>query len=453
MKIVIVGCGKVGFAIAKQLNSEGYDITVIDKSVSVINNVINVLDVETIVGSGADYDVLKAAKVEHAELLIAAASNDELNILACLIAHKFGTAHTIARVRNPEYISALSLLKDDLSLSLSINPEMAAAREIAKNLSFPSQIKVSSFANGKMELAEIKIMGDAPILGQQVLGINSSLKTNVLFCAIERNGEIIIPGGATVFKEGDKVSFTGSTKEIEFFIKKIGVKRRRPLREIMIVGGGKTTFYLTRMLLDMGLDVKVIERNRKRCLELVEAFPEATIIHGDGTDHEFLMSESLAEMDAFVALTDNDEENVIVSMFAREKGVLRVIPKVNRVSLGFVLEKLGLENAITPKNITANQIVQYVRAMQNSLGSNVESLMKIIDGKVEILEFRVRENCKFIGKPLKDLHIKDGILFCYITHKGKTNVAKGDSFVSQGDTVMIISLLQGLRDINDVLDQ
>ena len=451
MKIIIVGCGKVGYAIARQLAHEGHDITVIDRNAPVINNVVNTLDVETIVGSGSDYQVLKEAKVEQAELVIAAASQDESNILSCLIARKLGAAHTIARVRNPEYISALSVLKDELNLSLSINPEMAAAREIARTLSLPSQIKVSTFANGRMELAEIKVSNETPLLGQRVVDTNAALKTNVLFCVIDRGGEIIIPSGATVFKEGDKVSFTGSTKEIEAFLKKMGIKRRGPLREVMIVGGGRITFYLTQMLLDMGLDVKIIELNRDRCLELLERFPEATIIQGDGTDHEFLMSESLEEMDGFVALTDNDEENVIVSMFASNNGVLRVVPKVNRVSLGFLLEKLGLENAITPKNIVANQIVQYVRAMQNSLGSNVESLMKIMNDKVEILEFRVRANCSFIGRPLKDLYIKDGILFAYITHKGRTEVAKGDSFVNEGDVVVVISLLEGLRDINDVL--
>ena len=244
---------------------------------------------------------------------------------------------------------------------------------------------------------------------------------------------------------------TGSTKQLEKFLCTIGVLQQRSVHEVMIVGGGKITFYLVPMLLELGIGVKVIEMKRDRCLELVEKFTEITVIHGDGTDHELLLSESLRDMDVFIALTDNDEENVIISMYASNQGVGKVIPKVNRVSLGFLLEKLGIENAITPKNLTANQIVSYVRAMQNTLGSNVESLIKIVDDQVEVLEFRVRSNCKFIGIPLKDLNLKEGILISYITHRGVSRIGVGSSRVALGDTVIIVSTQQGLRDINDVL--
>ena len=452
MKIVIVGNGKVGFAITKQLDLEGHDITVIDDDANVLSSTTNLVDVDTVLGNGATTEILRVAKVDQADLLIAATSSDEVNIICCLTAKKIGAAHTIARVRNPEYRESLRLLKDELGLSLSINPEQAAALEIMRNLSYPSQIKVNFFANGKRELVEIKVTDDSRLSNVPIFKVNSQLRTNVLFLAIERGEEILIPSGDMVLQAGDKVTFTGETKDIKNFLSKNGIKRTRPLREVMIVGGGKITFYLTQMLLDMGLDVKIIERNRERCLTLVETFPKATIIHGDGTDHEFLMSESLEEMDSFIALTDNDEENVMVSMFASRNGVTRVIPKVNRVSLGFILEELGLDTAITPKNIVSNQIVQYVRAMQNSVGSNVESLMKILDGRAEVLEFRVRDNCKFIGEKIKNIKIRKDVLVCYVSKKGQSSVAVGDTCIEKGDTVVIISLYQGLRDINDVLD-
>ncbi|MGM9948126.1 Trk system potassium transporter TrkA [Floccifex sp.] len=453
MNIIIVGMGKVGFEITKQLDEEGHDITVIDNNVAVLNKVTNQLDVDVVLGSGGDTEVLMASKVDQADLVIAATSSDEINIICCFIAKKMGASHTIARIRNPQYRQTTRLLKEELGLSMSINPEEVAAREILKSLSYPSQIKVNSFANGKSELVEFKIVEHSPLIGLPIHKINFILKTNVLFCAIERKDEIHIPEGSTIIEQGDKITFTGSTKDIEKFLYKNGIQRTRPLREVMIVGGGKITFYLTRLLLDLGIDVRIIEKNKDRCLNLVEQFPQATIIQGDGTDHEFLMSESLQEMDSFIALTDNDEENVIVCMFASKNGVSRVLPKINRVSLGFLLEKLGLQNAITPKILCANQIAQYVRAMQNSVGSNVESLMTIMDSRVEILEFRIRDNCKFIGKPLKEVQFKKDILIGYYSRKGIITVAKGDSVILKGDTVVIFSLKKGLRDINDVLDK
>lgn len=252
-------------------------------------------------------------------------------------------------------------------------------------------------------------------------------------------------------QENDKVSLTGSMRELEQFFKEIKLLKDKKVEEVMIVGGGRISFYLIRLLLHLGIEVKVVEMNKDVCLQLVEKFPSITVIHGDGTDHELLRSENLEDMDGFIALTDNDEENVIISMFASSLGVQNVLPKVNRVSLGFLLEKLGLENAITPKNITANQICQYVRAMQNSVGSNIESLIKIVDDQVEVLEFRVRKNCKFIGVPLKDLTFKKEMLVAYITRRGKPQIAQGDSYVEIGDTLILISKIAGLRDINDVL--
>ena len=451
MKIVVVGDGKVGFAIAKQLNQEGHDITVVENKVNVLSSTMNQLDIVGVQGNGASLDTLLEARVPLSDLLIAATSTDEVNIICCLLAKKLGARHTIARIRNPEYNNTGRLIKDELGLSMSINPEQAAAREILRAIRFSNSIKVSSFAKGRIELAEVKVTENSPLLNMRVVDINRRFKTEVLFVAILRDGEVIIPNGNTVIYENDRLTLTGSATQLERFFIKIGILSDRTVNEVMIVGGGRITYYLTRMLLELGMAVKIIELNKDKCINLVEKFPQATVIHGDGTDHELLLSESLEEMDAFIALTDNDEENVIISMFAQSHGVTHVLPKVNRVSLGFLLDKLGLENSITPKFITANQIVQYVRAMQNTVGSNVESLIKLVDDKVEALEFRVRDNCRFIDVPIKDLNIRKGIIIAYITHKGVSKVATGDTRIQLSDTVIIISKVAGLRDINDLL--
>lgn len=451
MKIIVVGDGKVGFAIAKQLDQEGHDITVVENKANVLSNTMNRLDIVGVQGNGASLDSLLEARVSSSDLLIAATSTDEVNIICCLLAKKLGARHTIARIRNPEYSNTVRVIKDELGLSMSINPEQAAAQEILRALRFSNSIKVSSFAKGRIELAEIRVTEKNPLMDMRVLDIQKRLKSEVLFVAIQRGDEVLIPRGDTVIRKDDKLTLTGSTKQLEKFFMTIGILSNREVREVMIVGGGRITYYLTSMLLDLGMDVKIVEINKEKCIKLVEQFPAATIIHGDGTDHELLLSESLEEMDAFVALTDNDEENVIISMFAQSHGVTHVLPKINRVSLGFLLEKLGLENSITPKFITANQIVQYVRAMQNTVGSNVESLIKIVDDKVEALEFRVRDNCRFIDVPIKDLNIRPGILVAYVTHKGVSKVARGDTRIQLSDTVIIVTKIAGLRDINDLL--
>ena len=451
MKIIVVGDGKVGFAIAKQLNQEGHDITVVENKANVLSSTMNQLDIVGVQGNGASLDTLLEARVPSSDLLIAATSTDEVNIICCLLAKKLGARHTIARIRNPEYNHTVRLIKDELGLSMSINPEQAAAREILRAIRFSNSIKVSSFAKGRIELAEVKVTENSPLLNMRVVDINRRFKTEVLFVTILRDGEVIIPNGNTVIYANDRLTLTGSTTQLERFFIKIGILSDRTVNEVMIVGGGRITYYLTSMLLELGMAVKIIELNKEKCINLVEKFPQATVIHGDGTDHELLLSESLEEMDAFIALTDNDEENVIISIFAQSHGVTHVLPKVNRVSLGFLLEKLGLENSITPKFITANQIVQYVRAMQNTVGSNVESLIKLVDDKVEALEFRVRDNCRFIDVPIKDLNIRKGIIIAYVTHKGVSKVATGDMRIQLSDTVIIISKVAGLRDINDLL--
>ena len=336
MKIVIIGDGKVGFAIAKQLSQEGYDLTIIENKPQVLNLTMDVLDVVGVQGNGGDYDVLKEAQVNQADLVIAVTSSDEINIISCLMAKKMGADHTIARIRNPEYVKGLRILKEDLGLSMQINPEQTAAREIVRSLSFPNSIKVNSFAKGRLELAEIRIREENSFAKKTIHQIDKSLKSKVQFVAIKCDDNVSLPTGNTVIELNDKVTLTGSTKQLKKFLSEIGIIQKRTVHEIMIIGGGKITFYLIPMLLDMGIEVKVIEIKEERCIALVEKFPQITVIHGDGTDHELLLSESLRETDAFIALTDIDEENVIISMFAHNHGVPRVLPKVNRVSLRFL---------------------------------------------------------------------------------------------------------------------
>lgn len=451
MEIVIIGDGKVGFAIAGQLDREGHNVTVIDSNQALLDKTSNLLDVVGIYGNGATPQTLKEAGADHADLVIAATSKDEINILSCLLAKKMGARHTIARIRTPEYVDSLNYVKEELGLSLDINPELAAAREIRRSLRFTSEIHTSSLAKARLELAEIKVFDHSPLAGKTIMEISKAYKQSVLFCLIERDDDLIIPSGNTLVRANDKLVLTGRTKQLQSFFNELKILKNDPIKEVMIIGGGRITYYLTPMLSELGIAVTIIEKDAEKCLKLVESFPYATIIHGDGTDHELLMSENLEKMDGFVALTDNDEENVMVSMFAAAKGVSHVIPKVNRVELGFIFEKLGLRNAITPKNITANHIVSYVRAMQNSLGSNVESLLKIKDERIEILEFRVRQNCRLIGRPIMEIGFKPGILIAYVTHHGEPKVADGQTKVTLGDTVIVISKRTGLSDINDIL--
>lgn len=453
MNIVIIGDGKVGFALATQLDHEGHNVTVIDNKASVLEKTINSLDVVGVLGNGATPETLKEAGAQHADVVIAATSKDEINIISCLLARKLGARHTIARIRSPEYVGSLNMVKEELGLSLEINPELVAAREIRRSLRFTSSIRTQSFAKTRLEIAEIKIFENSPLAGRKVIDIANMYRQSVLFCIVEREGELLIPNGTTVIRKGDKVALTGRTKELQSFFNELRILKNDKIKDVMIVGGGRITYYLTSMLLDLGIDVTIIEKDGEKCLALVEKFPRVTIIHGDGTDHELLLSENLENMDAFIALTDNDEENVKISMFANSKGIEHVIPKVNRVELGFILEKLGLENAITPKNITADHIVSYVRAMQNSLGSNVESLVKLKDERIELLEFRVRDNCRFLNRPIKDVAFKPGILIAFVTHKGEPRIATGATRVVCGDTVVVISKRKGLSDINDVLAQ
>lgn len=451
MRITVVGGGKVGYALATQLEAEGHDVAVIDNRPSALERVNNQLDVLAIEGNGANVDTLKEANTEDADLLIAVTGTDEVNIISCLLAKKMGVSNTIARVRNPEYMSSMAMLEEDLGLSLSVNPERACAREIVRSIHFSNHVRVSTFAKGRVEIAEIVIKEGSSMIDKPVSKIATRHQGQILICSVLRGEEVMIPNGNFVLQEGDRISVIATSQNLEKFLIQTGVSEYYDCREIMIIGGGRITYYLTAMLLPMGVRVKIIEKDADKCRQLALRFPQANVIWGDGTDQEFLMSENIDCMDAFVALTDNDEENVIASIFASSKNVQRVMPKINRVSLDFLLERFDIANAVTPKLSTANRICRYVRAMGNAQGSNVESLMKLVDGKVEALEFRVRNSCQFIGIPLKHLKFQKGIIIGYVMHNGRITIANGESIIHEGDTVVVVSAIPKLRDINDVL--
>ncbi len=454
MKIVIVGDGKVGQALTGRLAEEGHDVVVIDSSPKALRTSVEVHDVMGVSGNGASYAVQKEAGVEEADLLIAATSGDELNLLCCMVAKKLGARHTIARVRNPDYADQLVLMKEELGLSMTINPELAAAREIARMLRFPSALKLDSFARGQVELVEIKVKADSPLLGQALYSLSSRLGIRILICAVRRGEDVYIPTGDFVLREGDKISITASPDQLDSLFRKLGIYRHK-IHRVMVVGGGRIAYYLAKQLLKLGMFVKIIEQDAARCEQLSETLPKAHIILGDGTERELLEEEGIADMDALVAVTGMDEENIIISMYAGTLGLAKVVTKINRMSFQEILDGAGIESVITPKGITVNQIVRYVRAMENSQGSNVETLHRIVGGRVEALEFNVAGNCQgeLTGIPLKDLRTRKNLLIACIIRGRQIIYPGGNDTIEEGDNVIVVTTEHQLQDLSDILER
>ena len=449
MKIVIVGDGKVGFTLSQQLAKEGHDIVIIDNNETVLNNSSNTLDVNCIKGNGANYKIQEKAGVQEADLMIAVTSRDELNIICCLIAKKLGAKHTIARVRNPEYSDEMSFIKDELGLSMAVNPEAAAAAEIARILQFPSAIKIDSFSRGKVELAEFKVMPNSPLDGMAIHTLYYKYKIRILICAVQRKGAVFIPNGDFRLQEGDKVTITASPKNMTDFFRQIGILMHK-IKTVMIVGGGKIAYYLCNQICNLGMKVKIIEIDPEQCSQLTDVLPKAMIINADGSDQEVLNEEGIEGVDAFIALTNMDEENVIISMYAISRGVDKVITKINHLTFMEIMENAGIDCIISPKYITANHIIRYVRAMQNSWGSNVETMTKIVDNQVEALEFRVRESFRGLNVPLKDIELKRNVLVACINRKGQIIIPSGQDKIQLGDSVIVVTTINGLRELNDI---
>ena len=450
MKIIVVGCGKVGAAVTAQLSREGHDIAVIDVNSSVLTDISNNYDVMGVIGNGASHAVQLEAGIEKADLLVAATDSDEMNLLCCLIAKKAGGCSTIARVRNPVYNGEIDFIKEELGLSLTVNPEFAAATEAARVLRFPSAVQIETFAKGKVEIVKVRIPENSVLDGCPLAQIHKRTGTDVLICTVERGEQVEIPNGAFILKTGDVISIVASRENTRDFVSRIGLKSRR-VRDCMIIGGGTIAFYLAQQLLDSGIRVKIIEKNRDRCEELSDQLPKATIIHADGADQSILMEEGLKDSESFVTLTGLDEENLFLSMFAQHSSKAKVITKVDRLAFDEIIKRLDLGTLLHPKNITADNIVRYVRALQNSYGSNMESLYKIIEDKVEALEFIVGKDSPIVGVPLSELKVKPNVLIACVSRGGRIIIPNGTTRINSGDSVVVDTSHLGCREIEDIL--
>lgn len=451
MKIVIVGDGKVGSTIAKQLSTEGHDIIVIDSNPRALAGSGNTMDVICLEGNGCTVTMQQEAGVPDSDLLIAATSADEVNLLCCLLGKKLGARHTIARVRNPEYYAQMNLLKEELGLSMAVNPESAAAQEVSRLLRFPSALKIEPFARGRVELVELKIPENSVLAGMPLWAIYKEFQVKILVCAVQREEEVTIPSGDFVLHAGDKINITAEHIEIEKFFRILGLFRNR-VRSVMIIGGGRLAYYLAKELVAIRARVKIIEMDLERCEYLSEMLPEAVIIHADGTDREVLQEEGLEKTDALVTLTGMDEENIVVGLYAKAKKVPKVVAKVNKISFHEIFDHMDIDSFISPKTIAANNIVRYVRAMQNSVGSsNVETLHRLINDQVEAVEFKVWEPSDVVGIPLKDLKIKKNLLLATIIRQGKIIIPGGNDVIQVGDHVIVVTSGKPLGDLMEIL--
>lgn len=452
MNIIIVGCGKVGQKLVERLSKENdIDITAVDLRPRVIRDMVNEHDVMGIVGSGTSIDILNEADVKNADILIAVTESDELNLLICLIAKKLGDCQTIARVRKPEYAKEIELLKDDLSLTMIINPELTSAREIARVLRFPSAIQIDTFSKGRVEILKFRVGESSVLDNMKIVDVSNKLNCDVLICGIERGDEAFIPNGDFIIKEGDLVSIVASLQNGQHFFKKIGVKTNR-VKDTIIVGGGDTGLYLAYQLLETGINVKIIEKDPERCELLCQLLPKASIINGDGTDNKLLLEEGIEYAESIVSLMNIDEENVLMSLFAKSVSKGKLVTKINRIAYDNVIKNLNLDTIIYPKNIAAEYIVNYVRAKKNSIGSNVETMHMILDGKAEAIEFIIKENSPVLDTTIEKLNLKTNTLIACINRGGNVIIPRGKDMLKKGDRTIIVTTHSGFKDITDILE-
>lgn len=451
MNIIIVGLGKVGQKLAERLSLEKeHSITVIDLKQSVLTDTVNAHDVMGITGSGASVEVLEEAGIRSADILIAVTESDELNLLTCFLARKLSLVSTIARVRNPEYKKEIQLFKDDLGLAMIINPELIAAEETARLLRFPSAVQIDTFAKGRVEILKFKISPNSPLCDLKLMEISQKFDCNILICGVERGEEAFIPGGNFMLKAGDYVSVVGTIRDATHFIKKIGLKTGK-VKNSMIVGGGETAVYLANSLQKAGIEVTVVEQNANRCDELCALLPKATIINGDGTENRLLIEEGIDSVESFVALTNQDEANVMLSLYAKTRTEGKIITKINRTAYDEVISNLGLDTVIYPKDLTAEYILRFVRAKNNSIGSNIETMHEILDGKAEALEFNILKNAPVANKTLETLPLKQGVLIACINRQGNIITPRGKDMMLPGDTVIVVTSHKGFTDIGDIV--
>ena len=450
MDIIIVGAGKVGCALAYELSKLKHNITVVDTNEQVLDTVSNHIDVNCIHGSGVNMEILLEAGAETADLILSVTGNDELNIISSVIAARLGVKNTVVRVRSPEYTGEIALLKQGLGISRIINPEHEAAVEISLLLSLPVANKIDAFANGRVQLVEYTAEKSDSITGKSLQDVN--LPKNFLICGVKNsNDDFIIPTGSFVVRPGDTLYLSGTLISLNNFFKSIGHTSKRA-KNIMIIGGSRMAIYLARMACKTGINVKLIERNAERSLHLTELLEDCLIIRGDGTDEEILLSEDLKKMDAFIALTDSDEENLLSAFYAKKQGVSKVIPKLNRQSYLDLTEELKIESSVCPSLITADHMFRYVKALDNTKSDAMKKLYRVADGEAEAIEFIASENSRVIGIPLKTLTIKKNLLVAAIVHEKEVIIPSGQSVIHPGDQVLIFSRHVHLTVLDDIIN-
>lgn len=452
MNIIIVGCGKVGYTLVEQLSNEEHNIIVVDKNTEKVRYITDNLDVMGVVGNGVSYQTLQDAGVATADLVIAVTGSDEENLLCCVIAKKTGNCQTIARIRNPIYITEIDFLKEEFGLAMIINPELIAAREIAKMFQFPSAIRVDTFARGHVELLHCKLSKDSPLIGIKLMHLSQKVKVNVLVCEVIRGDDVIIPNGTFVFEEGDIIAIASSRKNAMTFFKNAGIMKN-PVKNAILAGGGKISYYLAKHLIASGIEVTIIEQNPSRADFLSEELPEATIILGDATDQSVLEQEEYQTADGFACLTGLDEENILLALHVNANSKAKTVTKVNRISFQNVIDKLDLGSIIYPRVTTADYIVKYVRstsAAQND--NNVETLYKLANGKAEALEFNITDRSGITDIPLQQLKLRRNTLIGCIYRNGNVIFPGGQDMIKVGDTVMVVLSGYRLSDIEDILE-
>ena len=451
MNIIIVGCGKVGYTLVEQLSGEDHNIVVIDEKEEKVKSITDELDAMGIVGNGVSYQVLQEAGITDTDLLIAVTGSDEQNLLCCVIAKKAGNCKTIARVRNPIYNEESNFLRKELGLAMIINPELTSASEIARIFQFPSAVKIDTFSKGRIELLHFRVTKECLLNNYELIHIRTTLKCEVLVCMVTRGEEVLIPKGDFVFQEGDIVAIISTPPRANEFFKKIGIGTGR-IHSAMVVGGGTIAYYLAKRLLAVGIETKIIEQDSARCDQLNELLPRATVICGDGTDQKLLLQEGLSSMDGFAALTGMDEENILLSLFAKKTSSAKIVTKINRINFNSALNDLKLDSITYPRLLTADTIIKYARSMNESLNSNVENLYKLEEGRAEALEFYIKETSLVTDTPLEKLSLRKNLLICCINRGGKFIIPGGQDELRVGDSVVVVLTHSRLNDIKDILE-
>lgn len=451
MKIIVVGCGKIGTTVIESLLREGHDIVAIDKDATVIRNLTDIYDVIGVCGSCTDYDTLSEAGVESAELFAAITGSDEVNMLSCFIARKMGAAHTTARIRNPEYNdNALSFLRQSLNLSMSVNPDALAAHDLYHILKMPGAVNIETFSRRNFEMIEVVLRDNTPLDGMKLMDMRKKYPYSYLICTVLRGDELYIPDGNFRLRAGDLIGVIATISEAQKLFRDVGLASKQA-KSVMIIGGSRTAHYLAKMLIAEGTEVKVIEKDHATAVGFLSRVPKAVVLDGDGTDYELLLEEGIKSMDALVSLTGMDEQNILTSYSAFDAGVPKVITKINRTEYYPMAKKLGLETLISPKKLIADIFVRYARALQNSLGSNVETMYNLLDGRAEALEFKASGEFKYFNIPLKDMRLKPNILIAGLIRGRRAIIPKGEDVIMQDDRVVVITEKQGMNDLSDII--